>query len=347
MRKKLIYESDYEPRVTVLVPARNEEDKIARCLDSLTRINYPEDKLEIIIVNDRSEDRTSDIIDQFVNKYDNMQRIDVVEEIHDKNLRGKPGAIQKGADNATGDLLIMTDADCTVDPEWVRTIATGFSDPEVGFIAAYTHIDPETVFARVQALEWIYMHTMACGGLALGQPLGCYGNNLSVRTKTFREINGYRGVPFSVTEDLALLQHIVRAGYKARYYCHPKATVTTLPEPTFGAYIKQHHRWAIGGQNLGWRAVAFVVTSVALWAGIFTSLFCGEWLLTAGLLGARLIGDFSIIFSALRILGRPRIAWWIFPSVFFFMFIELIIPFVLLDKDIEWKGQTFSARNQS
>ncbi|MFW5701669.1 MAG: glycosyltransferase, partial [Bacteroidota bacterium] len=76
MRKKLIYESDYEPRVTVLVPARNEEDKIARCLDSLTRINYPEDKLEIIIVNDRSEDRTSDIIDQFVNKYDNMQRID-------------------------------------------------------------------------------------------------------------------------------------------------------------------------------------------------------------------------------------------------------------------------------
>jgi cellulose synthase/poly-beta-1,6-N-acetylglucosamine synthase-like glycosyltransferase len=344
-RKRIIRETSDLPKVSVIVPSRNEEDNIDRCLESIVRVDYPKDKLEIIAVNDRSTDRTGEIISSYMQKYDFIKICNVKPEDIEGNLQGKPGAIQHGADQATGEVILMTDADCAVNPGWVKTIATGYGDPKVGLIASYTLIESETLFEKIQSLEWIYMHTMASGGIGLAQPLGCYGNNLSVRKETFDKLGGYREIPFSVTEDLAVLQAVAASEYEPRYYCHKNATVTTLPEPTFKDYLKQRHRWAVGGQKLGWRAVAFVGTSITMWTGIFASALCSEWGLTAGLIATRLAGDFSLIFTSLAHLRKTRMAGWIFPSVFFFMFIELIIPFVLLDKKIEWKGQTFNQAN--
>lgn len=337
---------NYQPFVSIVIPSRNEESNISRCIKSFEKSTYPKDKFEIIVVNDRSEDATGKILSELSKKVsnlkvNNLRVVTITEEPVDKNLQGKPGAIQAGIDAAKGELILMTDADCTVSDDWIETHVNGFADPDVGMIASFTLVEDKTIFHRLQAIEWIFMETMASGGIGLHQPLGCFGNNVAVRKKDFDDLGGYRKIDFSVTEDLALMSAVFKTGRKVKFFCNPASTVTTLPCQTLKEYILQHQRWAIGGQALGWRATIFVLASIAIWAGIATSVATSNWLFLAVILGVRLFGDFIVLTPSLRVLKKSRLIKWIFPSVLFFMLIELIVPFLILNRNVKWKGQVF------
>ena len=332
---------DEYPFVSVIVPARNEEENITACIDSLAANFYPRDKFEIIAVNDRSEDSTAEIMNKLEERYSNLKIVHVEDESSDKNLQGKPGALQHGIDRAQGDIICMTDADCIVNPNWINRIVKEFNDKDISIVASYTEIIGDTFFRNVQEAEWVMMHTMASGGIGLNIPLGCYGNNLSVRRKNLDAIGGYRGITFSVTEDLALLTAIINSGGKARYLISPDSAVITKPMHKFSEYMRQHHRWAVGGMKLGWKAAIFVLSTLALWLGIITSLVTGNYIWSAGLLATRLILDYSLIMASLRILKKPGLNLWIFPAIFFLMIMELTLPFLLLKKNIVWKGRIF------
>ncbi len=332
---------DYRPFVSIVIPSRNEEDNITRCILSFETSTYPKDKFEIIAVNDRSEDATGKILEELSDKINNLRVVTITENSPEQNLQGKPGALQAGIDAAKGELILMTDADCAVSEDWIATLVNGFADPDVGMIASFTLVEDKTVFHSMQAIEWIFMETMASGGIGLHQPLGCFGNNVAVRKKDFDAIGGYKGIDFSVTEDLALMSAMFNTGKKVKFFCNPDSTVTTLPCLTLKEYILQHQRWAIGGQALGWRATIFVMASIAIWAGIATAIATSNWAFLIVILAIRLFGDFIVLTPSLRKLRKSRLIKWIFPSVMFFMLIELIVPFLLLNRNVKWKGQVF------
>ncbi len=332
---------DCQPFVSIVIPSRNEESNIARCISSFATSSYPKYKFEIIAVNDRSEDKTADILADLSGKVDNLRVVTITEESVEKNLQGKPGALQAGIDAAKGELILMTDADCTVSDDWIATHVNGFADPDIGMIASFTLVEDKAFFHRIQAIEWIFMETMASGGIGLHQPLGCFGNNVAVRKKDFDDIGGYRKIDFSVTEDLALMSAVFNTGRKVRFFCNPASTVTTLPCLSLKEYILQHQRWAIGGQALGWRATIFVLASIAIWAGIATAIVTSNWVFLSIILGVRLLGDFIVLAPSLRVLKKGRLIKWILPSVTFFMLIELIVPFLLINRNVKWKGQVF------
>jgi len=329
------------PYVSVVVPARNEEKTIADCIISIANSNYPKDKFEIIAVDDRSSDNTKDILIELNNKFENLKLIFLTKDSITKNLNGKPGALQAGIDQARGSIILMTDADCTVNSEWISTMSNLYGDKDLGMAAGYTAIKAQKPFEWIQAVEWTYLHTIATAGIGLDIPLSCYGNNISVRKQDFENIGGYHSVSFSVTEDLALLHSIHKSGRKLRYLTHYKSTIETQACPSFKAYLKQHHRWAIGALDLGWKAFAFVITSFSLWVGIALSLIFWQpyWFLAFILL--RIFGDAVLTIPTALILKKGKIIPWILPSVFFFMFMELVAPFFLLKRDVEWKEQVF------
>lgn len=341
-RKKLnLYHITKElPFISVVIPARNEEKNIKQCVESVSKNNYPLDKFEIIAINDRSTDRTKEILQQLQNQYQNLKIVNITEETKNSNLIGKPGALQAGIDNSIGEFILMTDADCVVQPNWIMTMVKSFN-PEIGIIPSFTLIKSGTFFEKVQEVEWIIMHTMASAGIGLNQPLGCYGNNLSIRKSDFDKIGGYHNIEFSVTEDLALLQTIIKNGSQAQYLTHPDAAVTTLPCKTIKEYISQHHRWALGGIALGWRAAIFVVSSIALWLGIISSLITGSYWSLAAVVSTRLLGDFLVIYPSIKILKQTKLILWIIPTVLCLMMIEIVIPFLILDKKVTWKEQVF------
>lgn len=331
----------YKPFVSIVVPSRNEENNIARCIESLIKVHYPADKFEIVAVNDRSTDKTADILNDLADKYSNLKVVHITEATANPNLKGKPGALHRGILESNGEIVMMTDADCIVPDTWVESVVRYFKDERVGLVPAFTLIENKSEFEKIQAVEWIYMHTLASAGVALGKPMGCFGNNLTIRRSVYDDLGGYENIPFSVTEDLALLQAVHKVGYKVYYPCSYETAVTTLPCADFAEYISQHRRWALGGLNLGWIAPVFVFTSMVVWFGLFIAIFTGNMLWLSAILFTRLFGDFSIIISSMGRLRQSHLQSRILTSVLYFMLIELILPPMMINKKIVWKGQVF------
>jgi cellulose synthase/poly-beta-1,6-N-acetylglucosamine synthase-like glycosyltransferase len=333
---------DFRGFVSVIVPARNEENNIENAIRSIAASNFPTDQFEIIAVNDRSNDGTGDILNKLSDQIPNLKVIHLTEYSKSKNIPGKPGAIDVGIKASRGELIMMTDADCTVNPDWIKTVSLYFTDKDVALVPSFTLIKSKSLFDKIQSLEWLYLHTFASGAIGLNTPMGCYGNNLAVRRSVYDEIGGYEKIKFSVTEDLALLQTIHKTGYKVHYITDFHTSVTTLPVTSFGEYVSQHRRWALGGLSLGWIAAVFVLTTMSMWAGFFISLFIGEIALAFGFIILRVIADFLTYLPAAIELKESRNLIYSPIALPFFIFFELIIPFLMINKTITWKGQKFS-----
>lgn len=330
------------PFISVIVPGRNEESNIAECINSIASNDYPKDRYEIIAIDDRSTDNTGKILDDLKSNISNLKVLHIRHESEKKNLQGKPGALQFGIDNSQGELILMTDADCTASPKWIRAHATFYQNNDnLGLTAAYTDIKGSRIFDKLQATEWVYMHAMAVGSFGCNMPLSCYGNNVSVRSKDFYNVGGYKKIAFSITEDLALLHAVYNSGKSVGYASIPESHVRTLPNKNFKEYLKQHHRWAIGGIALGWKAVAFVTTSLAIWTALAVALISAEFAWGGIVLGSRIFLDALLLIPSLRAVGRLDLLKWLIPAILFFVSMELVAPFFLLKRNISWKDQIF------
>lgn len=340
-RKRIAYNapSDFTPFVSVVVPARNEENNIEHCVRSLMQSDYPRECFEVVVVNDRSTDRTGEILGALHEQFPNVIVHNTIDDRTNTNLQGKPRAVHQGIMRSQGEFILMTDADCAVPPTWISAIAHTFQNPRIGLIASYTLAKGERFFDVLQMLEWLINNTMASAGVALGQPLGCFGNNLSVRRSVYDELGGYPKIRFSVTEDLALLQAVTRAGYEARYICARETKIETLPCPDVATFIKQHHRWVNGGKALGWRGAVFVISSVAMWLGIGAALLSASWSLLLLLLLVRTVADMALTYPAFRELGMTSKVVLMPLAEPFFLLVELMTPFLGLKSSVEWKGQ--------
>ncbi len=329
------------PRVTVVVPARNEELNIERCLRSLDASDYPRELLQIIVVNDRSSDNTLTVVERIAVAMPTLLVLSKTEGDSLGNLKGKPGALQFGFDHATGDVLLMTDADCEVHPQWIRAMAAPHVDERVGLSLGFTTIRARTFLENVQDVEWVCSQAMARGGIGNGVPLGCFGNNMGVRRSTYEGLGGYAKIEFSITEDLALLQAVHSAGWTVKYLCEPEATVETLPCASLLEYIRQRHRWARGGLQLGHRAAFFVFTGIALWSGLGLALLTGNWSAFAALFALRIAGDFGMLALAAERIVRPSLYRYAVPAFCLILITEISLPFLVLKKRIVWKDQVF------
>lgn len=332
----------YPPEyISIVVPARNEESTIAHCVASLLAAVNDRDAVEIIIVNDRSTDGTGDVIDSLAQNDPRIRPLHRTAASSDPNLQGKPGALQYGIDHASGDIILLTDADCTVDPQWIDAMCAPFADVSVGMVCGFTTIRRDGAFATIQDVEWLYTHTMARAGLNNNSPLGCFGNNMALRRSAMNALGGYAAIPFSLTEDLALLQAMAASGFGVQYLCNRHATVETLACTTFAEYVKQKHRWVRGGMALGWKAVAFVVTSASVWLGLVVAIATSSWMWFVVLVSLRILGDGLLIAISALQLGKRSIVPAIGPSLLALLGLELILPMLTLRRDVVWKGQTF------
>jgi len=114
----------YNPSVSVILPVYNAESTISRCIESLLQLNYPQDKVDLVVVNNNSTDGTNQILHQFHDK---------IRLIHE-NKRGAAAARNTGILAATGDCVAFTDADCLVDTDWLRKIVLPLQNEENGIV---------------------------------------------------------------------------------------------------------------------------------------------------------------------------------------------------------------------
>jgi cellulose synthase/poly-beta-1,6-N-acetylglucosamine synthase-like glycosyltransferase len=335
---KKINEPDF-PTVTIIVAARNEEENILRCLVSLDRQIYPEGKIEFIIVDDKSTDSTGKLIDEFTSGKEKFKKI--VTEKQVGHLKGKTNALANAIEIAQGEVIITTDADCEAPADWVYTTLSYF-DKDVGMVNGFTTQVAKDFFGGMQALDFIYLLTIASGTINLGYPISCIGNNMAYRKKAYLDVGGYESLPFSVTEDSLLLLEIDRLKkYKIIYPLDKNALVSSEPCKNFKELYRQKKRWAVGGINVPFRgylimATAFIVNLFVLLTPLF---FSHVWLYLAVF---KLATDFFVLYPVHKILGLIKNLKYFFIFELYYTLYVLTLPFILLiNRKVVWKARKY------
>lgn len=335
---------NHEPRVSVVVAAKDEEENIGDCLNSLTELDYPREKLEVIVVDDCSRDRTGELIAEFVKDKDNFRFFTVTEE--PTTLSGKANAIQRGIENSSGDIILLTDADCRVPPSWVKAITSYFED-KVGLVAGLTLVDHKEdgplLFDKVQSLDWIYLLTIGVGAVGIGRPLSCIGNNLSFRRSAYQQVGGYQGVGFSLTEDFALFKAIAeRTPWRVSFTIDPRACVQSKPLKSLRQFYRQRKRWLIGGKTVSPFGKLLMAISFLAHILIPTSfILLKNPLMVLVSCGSVMLFDFLILLRATLTLRKiDLLKYFPFFELFYF-FYTTMIAFSILSGRVHWKGRVY------
>ncbi|HEX4957180.1 MAG TPA: glycosyltransferase, partial [Lacibacter sp.] len=151
--KPVTVNPSFTPSVTftVLIPARNEEKNIDACLQSIQQLNYPKSLLEIIVIDDFSEDNTAVVVQQF----SKVKLVQLKDSITQQINSYKKKAIEIGIQHSTGDYIVTTDADCTVPENWLLNFAWMIEQQQSELIAAPVAMKEESSFIKLfQSLDF-------------------------------------------------------------------------------------------------------------------------------------------------------------------------------------------------
>ncbi|MBE0644623.1 MAG: glycosyltransferase family 2 protein [Bacteroidetes bacterium] len=235
-------EFDYPP-VSILIPAHNEEIVIGRTLEAMCALDYPADRLEIIVINDGSSDRTGDIVREFAARDARVICYDVPEG---QGGKGKSRALNLGLTQASHQYIAIYDADNTPEPRALRHLAAQLLlHPELGAVLGKfrTVNKTRTLLTRFINIETLsFQSILQAGRWKLLHIATLPGTNFLMRREVIEEMNGWD--EGAITEDSELSVRMYIAGWKIKFIPY---AVTWEQEPeTWGVWLKQRTRWVRG-----------------------------------------------------------------------------------------------------
>lgn len=235
------------PFISILVAARNEETNIVSCLNALSKLDYPKDKIEILIGDDNSEDSTYELVKKYKEVNPNVNVFRINDNLG--NAKGKANVLAHLARYATSDYFFITDADIEVSASWIKGIFKEYSHGD-GIISGVTIVKGNELFAKMQALEWIFAFGMVKVVSDLNIPVSAVGNNMMIPRKVYQSTGGYETIPFSVTEDFELFRQTLLKGYNFKNLLNSEVLAFTKPISSLSALLQQRKRWMSGAFQL-------------------------------------------------------------------------------------------------
>jgi len=232
----------YQPPVSILIPAHNEERVIGRILQGMTKLTYPKDKMQVIAIDDASTDDTGETAEGYAKSHNYIK---VIHRKQGEGGKGKASALNIGLKQAQGEIIFCFDADYYPQSDIIEKLVAEFTDPKVGAVQGRVTVlnEPQNLVTRLVALERI-------GGYRVDQQAR---DSLGLITQFGGTVGGFRrsllesldGWDESIlAEDTDLTFRVYLAGYKIRYVndaeCYEEAV------ENWSDYWKQRYRWAKG-----------------------------------------------------------------------------------------------------
>jgi cellulose synthase/poly-beta-1,6-N-acetylglucosamine synthase-like glycosyltransferase len=241
----------FRTRITVLIPARNEEENIGACLQSLAAQTYPRELFEVIVIDDHSTDRTAAIVKEFAVRYLSLASIPEAGAV----TAHKKFALETGIGQAGGELIVTMDADCLAHPGWLLTLAACYEEQGAKFIAAPVRIGgagitnsrgSHSLLAIFQTLDFITLQGITGAAVHKHVHSMCNGANLAYSREAFFEVEGFKGIDHIPSGDDMLLMHKIFLRYPDRVFFlkSREAIVSTRPETRWKGFFNQRIRWA-------------------------------------------------------------------------------------------------------
>jgi len=334
---------------SVVIAARNEEANIASCLDSVLNQTMASNRFEVIVVNDRSEDDTAKIVKSKMAFYSNLSLISIEKTPNDYSP--KKYAVTQAINQAKNEIIVYTDADCSVLPTWLDTIDRNFygSIDIVQGITSYKQ-SPEinSIFFGLQAIDFISHGITAAGGIGVNLPINSNANNMAFRRTAYDRVGGY-DADKSITsaDDDLLLQNIWESEKEnIHFMVDPDGAVETEPTKTVRGLLEQRKRWGSNtafykpAQKMFLAGIFFFYIIIAI---MFLAAFVNHdlFLYFIILLAIKTFGEAVLMLPGLSLFGKKHLAKYIVPA----SLIQLPLVFYAVLSGVfgkfQWKGRVF------
>ncbi len=263
--------SKEKPAVAVIIAARNEEEEIGGCLESVCAQDYPGEQLQVIVVDDGSTDSTSEIVREFSLRDDRVRLIRI--ENPPAGIAPKKHAVSRGIEESDSEIILLTDADSRAGSSWIETLMAHFT-PEVGMVLGFTHYRPEEgidpFFLGLQTMDFLSLDFVSAGAVGAGQAFVSNANNLAFRRTLFSEVGGYgsAGRFISGDDDLLLQKVAGETEWGIRFAVEQGSFVSTRPTRSVGEFFRQRMRWASKSTAYNRPVLLFTISTFLFFLGL-------------------------------------------------------------------------------
>lgn len=259
--------------VSVVVAVRNEETTIADLISTLARQSYPHEKIEIILIDDHSTDQSLAVIAKQQHKYPLL----TITAITCSGM-GKKRALTDGIRVATGEIIMTTDADCLLPPNWIQGMLKSFRSNTNMVVGMVKIKSDDTFLHSLQFLEFASIMGAGISFLGWRFPIMCNGASLAFRKNAFEDVGGYTGNFHISSGDDEFLMRKIEKKYPGtiEVISEPDCVVRTHPMKTLLEFFQQRVRWAgkwkANDSFLARLIALFVLTAQVSWLIMLISL---------------------------------------------------------------------------
>lgn len=231
--KNQSYSEDYEPEVTLFIPAYNEIECIEQKINNSFQLDYPPEKIRFLWVTDGSNDGSPELLQQYKN----------VEVLHQDKRLGKINAMNRGMKYIKTPIVIFSDANTDLNKEAIREIVRLFSNKKVGCVAGEKRIyvdEKEKAVSAGEGIYWLYESFIKRIESSLGSALGAVGELFAIRTELYKEVE-----EDTILDDFIISMRVAQEGKMIKYA--PNAYASEGASFSIKEELKRKIRIASGG----------------------------------------------------------------------------------------------------
>ncbi|MBN1542744.1 glycosyltransferase [candidate division KSB1 bacterium] len=344
------------PFVSIIVAARNEETEIPILLQSLGEQDYPCDRFEIIIADDGSSDDTPARIRKFIASHPKLRTTSFVVSDREKAISPKKNALRQAISRATGEWLLLTDADCRPGPGWISAVARYFST-EIEMVIGFSPLERPCLCTPghyLLALDSLALAALAAATTGWGAPATCNGRNLAYRKALYERVGGFSRIEKFVSgdDDLFLAQVLLSGGSRIAYADTADAIVPTRLLSGWREFFHQRLRHASKGFHYSPRKIALLAAvylyNLFLVCAFARAAFGTEsflWPISAWLVKS--LGELALLFPFARRMQRLHyLTLYPIAALLHPLYVVLFGALGQIQR-FQWKEQNFSKSNNS
>ena len=305
--------TEQAPMVSIVVCAHNEQKNLPDCIKRLQMQQYNPQKTEFIIVNDRSTDKTSDIIEAICKIDRRFIHLAITDRIPE--FAPKKRAIDTAIQKANGEIILLTDADGRPGPNWIKSMVSYYT-PDKDMVIGYAPYQVKPVHhisKQVLSLEYLSIAAVAAASTGIGFPLTCVGTNMSYRKKVYHDIGGFGefSTHISGDDDLFITRVREQRKYKIHYATDAESHVYNNPPQLWRKFLHQRMRYASKGFDYPHKVTAglilYFLMNLLLSIGLLSFAFSITFFLSAvGLFALKSIFEFIFMHKAANTLNDTR-----------------------------------------
>ncbi len=346
---ELVKSSVTEPSVSIVISARNEEEHIIQCIQSCLNQNYPAHLLEIIVVDDQSEDNTYELVEAIEDSRLVLMRLGVYRRTTIKGSKKK--ALAYGINHAKGDIICTTDADCIVPQNWVKNLVAYFADPRIKLVTAPVKVVETRGFInRFQSLDFSGNGLVNAAGIHAKQFYLANAANLAYRKEVFLEDDAFENNYNIASGDDVFLVEKIRKTYPDGI-CFAKSKeviVETQAMTSWSSFINQRLRWAgkmgiVKDFNLKALPAFVWLQRVLVYALFYAGIYYSDvnvLMISFSCLILQWLLDFILQMDACRFYNIKKWEFWFIPVEFLHSIYFILLGILSwLPIATDWKGR--------